>query len=97
MGPVAARKREVGLNSPASPEIKRMINGSQEVDNMHGVYDDQDMEQRSLPAVLFVLAFYLTAGFVIKEIAIEYFGLKQIWSDCCEWLDWTIIPGWLPH
>lgn len=74
-----------------------MVTGFQEVDNMNGIYHDQDMEQWSLPVVLFVLVFCLATAFVIKEIVIEYFDLKLIWSDCCEWLHWRITPGWLRH
>lgn len=81
-----------------------MVAGFQEVNKMNGIHDDQDMEQRSLPVVLFVLAvvlfvlaFCLATGFVIKEIDIEYFSLKQAWSDCCKWLHWRIMPGRLLH
>ena len=74
-----------------------MVAGTQKVNDMSGIHDDQDREQRSLPAVLFVLAFCLATGFVIKEIDIEYFSLKQAWSDCCEWLHWRIMPGRLLH
>ena len=64
---------------------------------MNGIYNDQNMEQRSLPVLVFVLALFLANGFVIKEIYLEYFNLEQIWSDCCAWLHWRIIPGWPPH
>ena len=72
-----------------------MVAGTQKVNDMSGIHDDQDREQRSLPAVLFVLAFCLAAGIVVEEVVIEYLGLKHIWSDCCEWLHWRILPGWL--
>lgn len=64
---------------------------------MNGIYDDQHMEQRSLPIVLFVLAFCLVSGFVITDFAIECFSLKQIWSDCYKWLQWRVTTGWLFH
>ena len=52
------------------------------------------MEQRQLPIVLFVIAFFLAAGFVIKEIDSEYFSIPQMLADFHKWMQWKLMPGW---
>ena len=52
------------------------------------------MEQRQLPIVIFIMAFFLIAGFIIKEIDNEYFSVSQLLGDFYEWMRWKIMPGW---
>jgi len=52
------------------------------------------MEQRQLPIVLFIMAFFLAAGFAIKEIDSEYFSILQMLADFHEWMRWKLMPGW---
>jgi hypothetical protein len=52
------------------------------------------MEQRQLPIVLFIMAFFLAAGFVIKEIDHEFFSIPQMLEDFHEWMRWKLMPGW---
>ena len=53
-----------------------------------------NMEQRQLPIVIFIMAFFLIAGFIIKEIDNEYFSVSQLLADFYEWMRWKIMPGW---
>ena len=52
------------------------------------------MEQRQLPIVLFIMAFFLAAGFAIKEIDHEFFSIPQMLADFHEWMRWKLMPGW---
>ena len=52
------------------------------------------MEQRQLPIVLFVMAFFLAVGFSIKEIDSKYFNIPQMLTDFHEWMQWKLMPGW---
>ena len=52
------------------------------------------MEQRQLPIVIFIMAFFLIAGFIIKETDNEYFSVSQLLADFYEWMRWKIMPGW---
>ena len=53
-----------------------------------------NMEQRQLPIVIFIMAFFLIAGFIIKEIDYEYFSVPQLLVDFYEWMRWKMMPGW---
>ena len=53
-----------------------------------------NMEQRQFPIVLFIMAFFLVAGFTIKEIDNEYFSIPQLLANCHEWMMWKLMPGW---
>jgi hypothetical protein len=53
-----------------------------------------NMEQRQLPIVIFIMAFFLIAGLIIKEIENEYFSVPQLLADFYEWMRWKIMPGW---
>ena len=52
------------------------------------------MELRQLPIVIFIMAFFLIAGFIIKEIDYEYFSVPQLLVDFYEWMRWKMMPGW---
>ena len=52
------------------------------------------MEQRQLPIVLFIMAFFLAAGFIIKEIDYKYFSVPKLLADFYEWMQWKMMPGW---
>ena len=52
------------------------------------------MEQRQLPTVLFIMAFFLAAGFAINEIDSKYFSIPQMLADFHEWMQWKLMPGW---
>ena len=52
------------------------------------------MEERQLPIVIFIMAFFLAAGFAIKEIDSEYFSILQMLADFHEWMRWKLMPGW---
>jgi hypothetical protein len=52
------------------------------------------MEQRQLPIVLFIMAFFLAVGFSIKEIDSKYFNIPQMLTDFHEWMQWKLMPGW---
>ena len=53
-----------------------------------------NMEQRQLPIMLFIMAFFLITGFTIKEIDHEYFSIPQMLADFHEWMCWKLMPGW---
>jgi len=53
-----------------------------------------NIEQRQLPIVLFVMAFFLVAGFTIKEIDHEYFSVPWMLTNLHEWMRWKLMPGW---
>ena len=52
------------------------------------------MEQRQFLIVLFVMAFFLLAGFSVKEIDFENFSIPQMLADFYEWMQWKLMPGW---
>ncbi len=52
------------------------------------------MEQRQFPIVLFVMAFFLVAGFAINKIDYEYFSVPKLLANFHEWMRWKLIPGW---
>ena len=54
----------------------------------------ENMEQRQLPIVLFIMAFFLVAGLAIKEIDYKYFSIPQILADLYGWIWWRLMPGW---
>lgn len=53
-----------------------------------------NMEQRQLPIVLIIMAFFLVAGFTLKEIDHEYFSVPQMLTSFYEWMRWKLMPGW---
>jgi len=61
---------------------------------MHENNGGGNMEQRQLPIVLFVMTFFLIAGFSIKEIDHEYFSVPQMLVNFHEWILWKLMPGW---
>jgi hypothetical protein len=52
------------------------------------------MEERQLPIVIFIMAFFLAAGFAIKKIKHEFFSIPQMLADFHEWKRWKLMPGW---
>lgn len=61
---------------------------------MQEYYGGGNMEQRQLPIVFFVMAFFLIAGFAIKKIDLDYFNVPQMLANLHEWLQWKLMPGW---
>jgi hypothetical protein len=53
-----------------------------------------NMEQRQLPIVLFVMAFFLIVGFTVMEIDHKNFNIPQMLADFHEWMRWKLVPGW---
>lgn len=52
------------------------------------------MEQRQLPIILIVMAFFLVVGFTAAEIDYEDFSVPQMLSNIYEWIRWKLMPGW---
>ena len=61
---------------------------------MQEYYGGGNMEQRQLPIVFFIMAFFLIAGLAIKEIDLDYFNVPQMLANLHEWLQWKLMPGW---
>jgi hypothetical protein len=61
---------------------------------MQKYHGGENMEQRQLPIVLFIMVIFVFTGFTIREIDCEYFSIPQMLSDFHEWMRWKLMPGW---
>jgi hypothetical protein len=52
------------------------------------------MEARQIPVVIFIMSFFVMAGFIMSKVDFADYSVPQFIIDFNEWMRWKTMPGW---